>query len=371
LLLCSGIGIHCEHGEWSFFCSIYADYDETGDWGIDDVGYNDLYDSDEYYGNGLWYDFGSSLDPLSEGWDQLSEHVWMDPNTDDVWVQNPDTGEWQCTFHGEGGDDPPCDGGCDCDPAGCEEPDLCETFPEICEDTDPCEGMYADPCECGGDCDDPKETETPQTVAPKATKIFRNSNMTLENWKKLEKMIEKIEKDCLGAALYDGLEEKLDGKRLIIQFNSGNDSEFGIYDGSISISILMESNHLFHEMWHVYQAYQETETSFMSSVINQEIETWYSQYLYVNNLPEYQQGSKWANLYKSDIGKYIRRLEKYIDNNGNLKPGKTELELEIYLLNGPVNIFKHPNSPYKDYIYDGERDGLQNFKNLKELSKDC
>ena len=37
---------------------------------------------------------------------------------------------------------------------------------------------------------------TPASVAPKATKIFRNANLSLEAWKILEDMLDKIMKDC-------------------------------------------------------------------------------------------------------------------------------------------------------------------------------
>ncbi|ERI85302.1 hypothetical protein HMPREF1981_01859 [Bacteroides pyogenes F0041] len=53
---------------------------------------------------------------------------------------------------------------------------------------------------------------SPSTAAPKASSIFRNSKMTETNWKKLEKMIEKIEKDCVGGNLYNGLKQLLKGK---------------------------------------------------------------------------------------------------------------------------------------------------------------
>ena len=49
----------------------------------------------------------------------------------------------------------------------------------------------------------------------------------------------------------------------------------------------MESNHLMHEMFHAFQAYQETTNTYVNAQMNLEIETHYAQYLYVRKLPEY------------------------------------------------------------------------------------
>ena len=43
----------------------------------------------------------------------------------------------------------------------------------------------------------------------------------------------------------------------------------------------MESNLLFHEMWHAYQAYQETPSSYVNSLLNLDIEAHYAQYIYI------------------------------------------------------------------------------------------
>ena len=45
------------------------------------------------------------------------------------------------------------------------------------------------------------------SVAPMAQSIFRNSNMIDENWKVIERMIEKITATCMGQNLYNGLKQ--------------------------------------------------------------------------------------------------------------------------------------------------------------------
>ena len=47
----------------------------------------------------------------------------------------------------------------------------------------------------------------PQSIAPKAKKLFTNHNMSDEEWKKLEDMLDKLTDDCMGGNLYKKLYE--------------------------------------------------------------------------------------------------------------------------------------------------------------------
>jgi hypothetical protein len=214
---------------------------------------------------------------------------------------------------------------------------------------------------------------TPASYAPKASKIFRNSNMTKENWEKLERMINKIIENCMGNALYSGLTNYLNGKTLTFQYNTGSGSSFQ-FDGStagISLGMDASSNNLFHEMWHAYQAYQETWASYYNSTMNTEIEARYAQYLYIRSLNEYVPGSKWAKMYTDNpINKSIGDLEIYVDKYGKLQPGASSELLETYILNNPVAILKNSDN-YNNTIYDYQRTGIQNFNNLKNLTVNC
>ena len=58
----------------------------------------------------------------------------------------------------------------------------------------------------GGDSND---NASGSGVAPKAQAIFRNSNMTEQNWNVIENMLEKIVESCMGQNLYNGLLEKM------------------------------------------------------------------------------------------------------------------------------------------------------------------
>ena len=212
------------------------------------------------------------------------------------------------------------------------------------------------------------------SVAPMAQSIFRNSNMIDDNWKVIERMIEKIIKDCMGQNLYNGLKQKLNGNTLTVQFVDDESSSFH-FDGNTNVSgiklsaINMESNHLMHEMFHAYQAYQETPETYSNSVINLEIEAHYAQYLYLKKLPEYP-GSKWSIEWAEEGRPTLTTsLEFYITHKGELIDDKDGTRLNVHL-NKLINAFKK-DSVYSGYNYDGSRQGLSNFQTLQILTKGC
>lgn len=258
---------------------------------------------------------------------------------------------------------------------------ICGNYPCICPETCPKCGRE----NCDGTCDDdddnnegggggggsnPDNPDNPSNIAPKAKKIFRNSNMIEENWRVIENMLEKIMEDCMGNTLYNGLVEKLNGKTLTIQFNLGQAGSFGQQGESVGISLgKQESNQLFHEMVHAYQAYNETPTTFVQSRLNREIEAHYAQYLYVRKLPEYE-GSKWEEKYAtSPRYESAANLKDYIDEKGILKV--SESKYDLYLLNTVIPTFRGNGYPAKNYEFDYYREHTENFKNLYEISKDC
>ena len=208
------------------------------------------------------------------------------------------------------------------------------------------------------------------SLAPKAQAIFRNSKMIDENWQVIENMIEKIIEDCMGQNLYNGLKQKLNGKTLTIQFQNDKGSSFNYRTGAIKLSAInMESNHLFHEMFHAYQAYQETPETYSNSVINLEIEAHYAQYLYLKKLPEYP-GSKWSIEWAEEGRPTLTTsLEFYITHKGELIDDKDGTRLNVHL-NKLINAFKK-DSVYSGYNYDGSRQGLSNFQTLQILTKGC
>ncbi|WP_291529865.1 hypothetical protein [Bacteroides sp. UBA939] len=225
----------------------------------------------------------------------------------------------------------------------------------------------------GGATPPPSTGNPPSNNTPKAKKIFRNSNMTQANWAALERMLNKIMANCMGAALYNGLEALLGGKTLTIQFNAGTDGLFSGNGstGGISLGMQMESNQLFHEMMHAYKAYQETPSSYNASNMNGEIEAHYAQYLYTSSLPEYP-GSEWEDRDNNDPRRsVIKDIAKFIDNKGNLRAGVNRSSFEDNILNGVVPTFHQNGYPANDFPFDYDRPGLENFANLRTLTVNC
>jgi len=213
---------------------------------------------------------------------------------------------------------------------------------------------------------------SPVNVAPKAKKIFRNSNMTEENWKNIERMLEKIMEECMGEALYNGLSGYLNGNTLTIEFVPDWDSEFTVNGSHIKIGMkYAQSNVLFHEMFHAYQAYNETLSSFRGSTLNIEFEAHYAQYLYLKSLPEYK-NSDWEKGYEEyehliSVGK----LEKYIDEKGKLRNGVTVDDLMKHIEDKMITAFQGDSEYGIGYPYDSNRKGLSNFSNLNTITKGC
>ena len=214
----------------------------------------------------------------------------------------------------------------------------------------------------GGDSND---NTSDSDATPKAQAIFCNSNMTEQNWGIIERMLDKIIATCMGENLYNALKEKLNGNTLTIQFQNDKGSSFNYQTGAIN----MESNHLMHEMFHAYQAYQETPETYSNSVINLEIEAHYAQYLYLKKLPEYP-GSKWSIEWAEEGRPTLTTsLEFYITHKGELIDDKDGTRLNVHL-NKLINAFKK-DSVYSGYNYDGSRQGLSNFQTLQILTKGC
>ena len=244
----------------------------------------------------------------------------------------------------------------------------------------------------GGDGDGDGGGTTPPTPDPKPTpnakKIFRNSHMTDDNWERLERMLDKIIEDCMGQALYNGLVEKLNGNTLIIEFRpdwpSGN-GQFKITESRVSIGDRgsgAESNTLFHEIFHVYQMYSETQTTVTTNLLNIEAEAHLAQYRYVKKLPEYQPGTTWQRYYSKDpVGLSTVLMDEHLNSKGELISLASTGE---YKLDGDTVIFmsvlynqqkkqhqEDGNTDTLPYLANPDRIGSMNFANLKVLSGEC
>ena len=207
-------------------------------------------------------------------------------------------------------------------------------------------------------------------VAPKAKAIFRNSGMTEANWNTVERMLDKIMVDCMGQALYNGLKNTLNGKTLTIQFIGKGNSAFDL-NGGIRLRTDVVSGEFLHEMLHAYQSYRESYASMTNAKLNMEIETHYAQYLYQSNLPEYK-NSKWEKRDKTKARwRRISELKRFIDKKGNLRPNTDISEFEARILNQVVPTLREVGYSSDKYPLDYNRLGMENFKNIRELTENC
>ena len=82
---------------------------------------------------------------------------------------------------------------------------------------------------------------------PNSKKIFNSSSLTSEQWATVEKMINEILADCIGANLYNGVDSKLGSGTVEIAYNPnlGMGAEFNRITGRITIASF-ESVSLYH-----------------------------------------------------------------------------------------------------------------------------
>lgn len=135
----------------------------------------------------------------------------------------------------------------------------------------------------------------------------------------------------------------------------------------------MESNQLLHEMFHAYQSYQTVLSDYDAIGQNREIEAHYAQYLYVSKLPEYQSSSnKWKRRYSNNLRYTItRRLEEFIDNKGNLRTTTNNDLLDLFIYSTVNPVFRDNGYPENKYPYKENYNLLDNFSNIKKLTKGC
>lgn len=207
------------------------------------------------------------------------------------------------------------------------------------------------------------------SVAPKAKAIFRNSSMTDTNWKTIEKMMDKMTGTKIGKAIYDKLQEVLKGKTLIAQFIENDmNSNFDPNLGGIKMRIDITSDALLHEMVHALQSYTEQET-WNATQLNREFEAHFVQQIYINSLSDSERAS-WLERTKSDSRwKATRLLEKFVDDQGCLRQGVTDEQLQKFINDVLIDNFRKIGYDSMNYPYLHSRRGLDNFKNLRNLHK--
>ena len=204
---------------------------------------------------------------------------------------------------------------------------------------------------------------TPQQT-PKANQIFKNLNMTLADWQNVENMLNKITNDCLGGELYNQFNSKLGSSTFSLNYDpfaptattNGNTS-------TITINSLTADDTFLHEIFHGYQLYGETASTWNASTANQEVEARLAKIKYYFNT--YGDNTQTRAIIRSGYGEGFLLLYDMLDVKG--VPNNTSaFNTAFYnLANTIVSI--DPNR----YNVDANRTPAQNLKNLQTLSKNC
>ena len=133
----------------------------------------------------------------------------------------------------------------------------------------------------------------------------------------------------------------------------------------------MESNCLIHEMMHAFQSYRESTSSYNESTLNAEIETHFVQYLYLRSLKEYPK-SKWETRDNTDPRRRsIKDINRFIDERGFLRGDATITSLKEKLKEAASTFESNGYTAQRGFVFDSNRPILDNFKNLREITKNC
>jgi len=225
----------------------------------------------------------------------------------------------------------------------------------------------SDPSGSTGDGD--TTSQKPSDVAPLATNIFQNETLTLDKWKLIESALENItsNNNCFGLALYNAYLTyiNLTGGKMSIEIGDHH----GFNTNSTSPRIILkdgfQGHTLFHEMFHGFQYRKEVSNeAFENSVLNQEIECWYARHWYVKS-----SGYVWEN--QNNIDEAMIYLEAFVDGKGNTPTNYLWDMIMSAYINAYVQGVFRKYSAYKDYKFDLTRSNYVNYKNVRELFKDC
>ena len=213
--------------------------------------------------------------------------------------------------------------------------------------------------------------------APMSKKIFKNSTFTSEQWKILEEKINEIMQECIGSSLFGKLSGLLGDKRIVIRFDESAIGNY-VFDGKSSVLTInpnKDAYYLFHEMFHVYQAYGEiNKDSYKAVNLNLEFEAHFAVLRYMESNVELFNSVAYEKYIRHPIGASVNKLSSYLDDHGNLKPGESEAKYKEHISVNMVSAFRnHSKGVYNEerYKFDASRVGDMNFKNFRAVTKDC
>ena len=219
-------------------------------------------------------------------------------------------------------------------------------------------------------------TKNDRNTAPNSKKIFKNSELSDSQWTILEAKIKEIMKQCMGKSLINTLTEKLDNKRITIEFNESIPGRFA-FDGNTTTLFFNPDKdvfYLFHEMFHMYQAYGETENSYKAANLNLEFEAYFAVLRYMEGDVGLFNSVAYEKFIGHPIGASVNKLSDYLDDHGYLKPGESEDKYKNHISSKMVYTFRnYSDGVYNEerYKFDVSRVGDMNFKNFRAVTKDC
>ncbi len=234
-----------------------------------------------------------------------------------------------------------------------------------------------DPKPAGGGGGKTPTTKDDKNTAPNSKKIFKNSELSDSQWTILEAKIKEIMKQCMGMSLINTLAEKLGNKRITIEFNESIPGRFAFDGNSTTLFFNPDKDafYLFHEMFHMYQAYGEINiNTYKAANLNLEFEAYFAVLRYMESDINLFNSMAYEKFIGHPIGASVDKLSRYLDDHGNLMPGKSVTEYENHISSKMVYTFRnYSDGVYNEerYKFDASRIGDMNFKNFRAVTKDC
>jgi hypothetical protein len=204
---------------------------------------------------------------------------------------------------------------------------------------------------------------TPQGVAPNASSIFQNSNLSESQWINMEDRITKMKQTTIGTKLYNKILERVTscGSKFLISIGDANSFNYN------TCSIVLEPGahwlSMFEEMYHLYQQPNFTAAQWDASIINIEIEAKYAKYLAWKELP-----ANVTNFYRGGDNFAIRNLGKYLDSQGNLRDDVDEANLQKRITMRVLPELDELGYKPPKYNYNSSISAIDNFSTLRNLT---
>lgn len=209
----------------------------------------------------------------------------------------------------------------------------------------------------------------------KAKNLFENKELSESDWEEINKLLEEIAKDCMGENLYNAVKDSLGNEKITFKFTDEKTSWYSDKEKTLYLSETnIKSGTLLHELFHVFQIYQEEAASINNSIMNKEIEAHLAQYKYLRKNKKLNElEKKWDRRWTA-----VKHLDEKIDSHGNLLRDKrsTDAEyafqeelFEITIEYNVVPTFR--KNGYEEATFDNTLGYKNTFLNINHLTINC